>query len=122
MLHLLSTFVLLLIAAGVYYRKQPRIHLNLMGAAFIIDMLLVLYIEIARHAIEKTVDPAHHTGPLLWFHIFVSVAVLVAYVGQIQLGRKILAGFIASRNLHIKLGLTFCTLRLLNYITSFMII
>jgi hypothetical protein len=118
MLHAISTIVLLLIAAGVYYRKESRLHLRLMLAAFIVDVSLVIWIEATRHAVEKV---AHHTGLLLWFHVAVSVAVLVAYIAQIQLGRKILHGFVASRSLHIRLGLTFCTLRLLNYITSFMI-
>jgi uncharacterized membrane protein YozB (DUF420 family) len=119
MLHAISTVVLLLIAAGVYYRRQTRIHLRLMLAAFALDVSLVVYIETTRHAVEKV---AHHTGMLLWFHVIVSVAVLIAYVAQIQLGRRILKGFVASRGLHIKLGLTFCTLRLLNYITSFIIV
>lgn len=119
MLHALSTLVLLLILGGVYYRKRPKLHLRFMLAAFIIDVSLVLYIEATRHAVEKV---AHHTGLLLWFHVVVSVAVLTAYVAQIQLGRKIMNGFIASRQTHIRLGLTFCTLRLVNYITSFMIV
>jgi uncharacterized membrane protein YozB (DUF420 family) len=119
MLHAISTVVLLLIAAGVSYRRQTRIHLRLMLAAFALDVSLVVYIETTRHAVEKV---AHHTGMLLWFHVIVSVAVLIAYVAQIQLGRRILKGFVASRGLHIKLGLTFCTLRLLNYITSFIIV
>ncbi|MBL9169400.1 MAG: hypothetical protein JNN07_16795 [Verrucomicrobiales bacterium] len=119
MLHWLSTVVLLLILAGVYSRKKPKIHLRYMLAAFVLDVSLVLYIEITRHAVEKV---AHHTGLLLWFHVLVSVAVLTAYVAQIQLGRRIMNGFIASRQTHIRLGLTFCTLRLVNYITSFMIV
>jgi hypothetical protein len=122
MLHLFSTIVLLLIAAGVYYRRQPRLHLSLMGCAFILDVALVLWIELTRHAVENTVNPAHHTGALLWFHIAVSVGVLVAYVWQIQLGRRLLRGLAATRGLHLKLGVTFCTLRLLNYVTSFMIV
>ena len=119
MLHLLSTLVLLLIIGGVCYRKQTRIHLRFMLAAFIIDLSLVVYIEATRHAVNKVV---HHTSALLWFHVLVSVAVLIAYVAQIQLGRRILNGFVASRNLHTRMGLTFCALRLINYVTSFMIV
>ena len=122
MLHILSTVVLLLIAAGVYYRKRTRLHLGLMTSAFVLDVALVLWIEITRHAIEKTVSPSHHIGALLWFHIAVSVGVLVAYVWQIQLGRRLLRGLAAARGLHLKLGATFCTLRLLNYVTSFLIV
>ncbi len=119
MLHLLSTLVLLLIVVGVWYRKRTRVHLRFMLAAFIIDLSLVIYIEATRHAVNKVVN---HTGALLWFHVLVSVAVLVAYVAQIQLGRLILNGFVASRDLHIRMGLTFCALRLINYVTSFMIV
>ncbi len=119
MLHWLSTVVLLLIMAGVYYRRKPKVHLRYMLAAFLLDVSLVLYIETTRHAVEKVV---HHTGLLLWFHVVVSVAVLTAYIAQIELGRRIMNGFIASRQTHIRLGLTFCTLRLVNYITSFMIV
>src|SRR6185369_11339318 len=99
MLHLLSTLVLVLIAAGIACRKRLRVHLALMISAFAMDLGLVIYIEATRHAVEKVV---HHTGWLLWFHVLVSVAVLCAYVCQIQLGRRILAGFVASRQLHIK--------------------
>ena len=122
LLHVISTLVLLLIAAGVATRKRTRLHLKLMTAAFILDVLLVLYIELTRHAVERAAAPDKHFTPLLWFHIAVSVGVLVAYVWQIQLGRRLLQGVVASRGLHLRLGITFCTLRLLNYVTSFMIV
>lgn len=119
MLHITSTLVLLLIVGGVYFRRQIRTHLRFMLAAFIIDLSLVVYIEATRHAVDKVV---HHTGWLLWFHVLVSLAVVVAYLAQIQLGRRILQGFVASRALHMRLGMTFCALRLINYVTSFMIV
>lgn len=118
MLHVASTLVLFLITAGVYFRKRTRLHLVFMSVAFVTDVALVLYIEATRHAVENV---GRQTGALLWFHIAVSLGVLIAYIVQIQLGRRILAGFVASRQLHLKLGVTFCTLRLLNYVTSFMI-
>lgn len=118
MLHYCSTIVLLLIAVGVYYKRDTRRHLRFMIAAFVIDVALVLYIEFSRQAVEKAVQSA---GPLLWFHILVSVGVLVAYVAQIQLGRRILQGFVATRALHLQLGLTFLCLRLVNYVTSYLI-
>ena len=118
MLHVASTLVLALVVAGVYYKRDTRRHLRLMIAAFVIDFSLVVYIEATRHAVEKIVQ---HASPLLWFHVAVSVAVLVAYVAQIQLGRRILAGFVATRALHLQLGLTFLVLRLANYVTSYLI-
>jgi hypothetical protein len=118
MLHLLSAFVLCLVIGGVMTRKTPAFHLRFMVSAFLLDLALVIYIEVTRHAVEKV---ATQTGLLLWFHAAVSLLVLAAYVGQIGLARRMLAGFVASRRIHITLGITFCALRLLNYITSFMI-
>lgn len=116
--HMVSTLVLLLLAAGVYFRRRPKVHMKLMCSVFVCDLLVVLYIEITRHAVEKMVTA---TGALLWFHVTVSVLVLVGYVVQIVLGRRLLKGEKASKSTHMKVGITFCSLRILNYVTSFMI-
>ena len=117
-LHFLSTIVLILIAIGIWKRKEPRAHFAAMLSAFIIDVALVLYIELTRHAVDSvTTQP----GPLLLFHVAISVIVLAAYVFQLELGRRLLKGAVASRSLHIWVGVTFCSLRLVNYITSFYI-
>ena len=71
--------------------------MKLMIAAFATDVLLVLYIEITRHAVETVVTTVR---PLIWFHAGISLAVRVK---------------------HRYLGFTFCVLRSLNYITSFMV-
>ncbi|MEM9445136.1 MAG: hypothetical protein AAGA18_07260 [Verrucomicrobiota bacterium] len=118
MLHIISTVVILLIAAGIYYRKNLKLHYKIMGAAFVLDVALVLYIEFTRHAVEQAINPV---GALLMFHIIVSVLVLVAYLVQFELGRRILKGMVATKSLHIQIGITFVSLRLANYITSFMI-
>jgi hypothetical protein len=47
--------------------------------------------------------------------------VIVAYVAQIALGRRMLAGVRAPRRVHMMLGIAFVTLRSLNYITSYMV-
>jgi len=118
MLHLLSTLVVLLIGAGVLLRRRPAIHLRVMTAAFLIDLGIVLYIETTRHAIERVTGPA---GPLIWFHASISTLVLLAYLGQITLGRRVLAGRATSRQAHIALGVAFCVLRGTNYVTAFMV-
>lgn len=119
MLHLLSSLVVVLIAAGVWCRRRhPHLHIRLMTTAFVCDVLLVLYIEATRHAVETV---ARATTPLIWFHATVSVLVLVAYVAQLTLGRRVLAGVHASRRTHIVVGVTFVTLRSLNYVTSFLV-
>jgi uncharacterized membrane protein YozB (DUF420 family) len=119
MLHLASTLVLVLIAAGLWARKvNPRWHRAFMVSAFVSDLLLVLYIEFTRHAVEKV---AARVQPILWFHSAVSVAVLCCYVAMIRLGRPMLAGNYENRATHRKLGMIFVVLRTVNYVTSYML-
>jgi hypothetical protein len=119
MLHALSSIVFALILGGVWSRKRwPAVHVRLMTAAFVCDLLLVVYIEVSRHAVETVVGRG---TSLIWFHATVSTLVLVAYVVQIVLGRRMLAGIHASRRVHALLGIAFVTLRSLNYVTSFIV-
>lgn len=117
-LHLLSTLVVLLVTAGVLSRGNTARHMRLMCAAFAVDLALVLYIEGTRHAVERVVSTPR---PLVWFHAAISVAVLLLYVAQITLGRRMLAGRVSTRRTHVVLGLTFLLCRGLNYATAFMV-
>jgi uncharacterized membrane protein YozB (DUF420 family) len=119
MLHVGSTLVVLLLAVGLWFRKRnSKIHQRIMLSAFAADLLIVIYIESTRHAVEKVVAQVR---PLLWFHAGVSVAVLGCYVAMFVLGRRLLAGRIETRKMHRILGFTFVGLRSLNYVTSFMV-
>ena len=119
MLHLLSSLVFVLIVMGVWCRhRRPALHIRLMTAAFVSDVLLVLYIEATRHAVETV---ARGTRPLVWVHATVSVLVIAAYVTQLTLGRRVLAGVHTSRRVHAVVGMTFVSLRSLNYVTSFLL-
>jgi hypothetical protein len=119
MLHLASSLVLVVLAVGLWLRHRcPQWHLRLMISAFVLDVLLVLYIEISRHAVEKVVA---HVSPVIWFHAGVSVGVLLCYVTMILLGPGVLAGQERSRSWHRSVGLTFVVLRTLNYVTSYMV-
>ncbi len=89
-----------------------------MVSAFAVDMALILYIEITREAVEQLFDGVH---PLLWFHVGVSLAVVLSYIGMILLGRRMLRREVSVQGVHRKLGLTFCVLRAVNYGTNFMI-
>ncbi len=119
MLHLLSTAVLVLIGAGLYYRRRTRLHLGLMVMALAVDLGLVLYIEITRSAVE-TVRTAP-LGPVLTFHIVASVLVLIIYLVQVGLGIRKLRSGTSSHLAHRYLGMAFVVLRVANYATSYMI-
>jgi len=119
MLHGISTLVVALIIAGLWFRvRQRAIHLRLMLAAFVVDLLLLLYIEFTRHAVEKVAARFH---PLIWFHAGVSLAVLLCYLAMIGLGWRMVEGEMRLRKLHRALGVTFVVFRGLNYVTSFLV-
>jgi hypothetical protein len=116
MLHVESTIVLIIIATGLCIRrKYPHWHIRLMSTAFILDLALLFYIEATRHAVEKVIT---HVKPMVYFHVAISLGVLLNYVVMIYLGRRILSGNRASRSTHRNLGITFVVLRSLNYVTA----
>lgn len=115
LLKLLSFVVCLIILAGLYYRRNRRLHARLMMSAFIIDMALVLYIELTRKAVETAIGPMH---PFVAFHVIVSVVVVVLYLVQIYLGFKMMRKPACSPKLHGRIGMVFVVLRLANFVTS----
>ena len=117
-MHIASSFVLVLILTGLWFRRRPRWHLRFMLTAFSVDVLLVLYIEATRGAVEKVVGGF---AGMVWLHAGISLAVLLCYIGMIGLGRKLIAGQVLSRNIHRNLGIAFCVLRASNYVTSFLV-
>ncbi len=120
MLHIESSLIVVLLLLGVYFRKRnSRVHFALMLTAFTADLLLVIYIEVARHAVEKVVTRGR---PMIWFHAGISLAVLACYVFMIYLGRPMLAGDNRTRGFHRRVGMAFLVLRGLNYVTSYMLV
>ena len=118
MLHIASSMVLIIVACGLYFRSNAKLHIRLMTCAFLTDLALVLYIEFSRHAVEKV---ATGVRPFVYFHALISLSVLVTYVVMIVLGRRVLSGRRASRSVHRNMGMTFVVLRLLNYVTALML-
>ncbi|HEX8913086.1 MAG TPA: hypothetical protein VF796_12050 [Humisphaera sp.] len=118
MLHLISTIVILLVAAGLYFRRDRRVHVPLMVTAFLTDLGLVLYIELSRGAVAKVATGSRW---LLWVHAAISLGVLACYVAMFVLGRRVNGGAHASRRAHRNVGMTFVALRGLNYATALML-
>lgn len=118
--HVASGAVLVLLGVGLLQRRRrPPLHRWLMLTAFMADLSLVLYIEATRHAVERVVTGAPR--PLVWVHAGISLAVLACYPVLIGLGRRLIAGAAAVRPAHRRLGLIFCVLRTLNYVTSLLL-
>jgi len=123
MLYGVSTLVIALILLGLKFRHQAKIHISIMVLAFLIDLVLLLYIETSRHAIAHV---AHSVATaqaetLLYFHVTVSVFTLILYIVQIASGIKLYKGFELSRKFHQRAAILFIACRLLNYVTSFFI-
>lgn len=123
MLIAVSTLVLIIISLGLFFRHRPKIHIPCMLTAFLIDISLVLYIEVTRHAIETVGQAVQRPLPygLLLFHVTMSALVLVLYVLMFRLGFGLFKGKESNRGIHRNLGYVFVVCRLANYITSFFV-
>jgi hypothetical protein len=115
-LKLISVGVVALLFYGVSQRSRPRIHMPVMALAFLIDLSMVVYIELNRHAIEQAVHP---TSGLMKVHLFCSIVAVLLYPVQIGSGlKKYLWGGVAF---HKYTGAAFLFFRVGNLITSFLI-
>jgi len=115
-LHYVSIGVCILLVAGLCVRKDKHAHISFMLSAFLIDMLMVLGIELNRHAIHtaRTTDDR-----LMQLHIAISVLVVLLYVFQLVTGIRKAKGH-ANRT-HGTTGCTLVLLRVGNLITSIMV-
>ncbi len=136
MFYLFSTLVLVIIAAGLYFRRKVKLHIPLMLAAFVIDLSLVLIIEFQRAAVEKVASNVMAgTDYFLIFHASISLLVLVLYVLLMRSGYKIYKALYSLKLdaaqfaelrlkmqtdylLHRNLAFAFVILRLVNFVTS----
>ncbi len=118
MLAIISTLVLVLIFFGVKNHRNRKVHIPIMGLAFLTDLGLVLYIELNRGAVEQTIAGVEG---LLLFHIIVSVLVLALYIALIVLGLQWVKKVPNVGLWHRRLAYFFVIGRLTNYVTSFYI-
>lgn len=117
----ISTLVILIVFIGLLYRHNKKIHIPLMSAAFAIDLTLVLIIELQRKAIENVL--VNHSL-FVWFHVIISVLVLVFYTILANTGAKMakvirIDGETKLVKIHKFSAMIFVILRLTNYVTSF---
>jgi hypothetical protein len=116
--HLVSTLVILILICGFLVRRRRPIHIPLMVAAFSLDLMLVAAIEIRRGAIGKVVAGP---GPLLGFHVAMSLVALASYVAMAVLGRRLSSGREHLRPWHRRVAWVLAGSRTANYVTSWML-
>lgn len=112
-----SLCILLIMIAGIYWRRIRTRHIKLMAVAMIWDVLLILQIELSRSAILKASKAL--TNPIaLNIHVSIAVTTVVLYGIMIYTGRRLLRGD-PVRKQHRLLGYTTFFMRVLTFATSF---
>ncbi|MBY0449925.1 MAG: hypothetical protein K2X01_04795 [Cyanobacteria bacterium] len=112
----LSFAVLLIIAVGILFRKNRKIHIPVMLLAFVCDMSLVLYIEFSRKAVEQVISGL--PSALLAFHVATSLIVVLLYLALIISGVQIVKGKTNRLLWHRQLATAFLIGRMINFVTS----
>ncbi|MCB9094915.1 MAG: hypothetical protein H6621_07615 [Halobacteriovoraceae bacterium] len=116
-----STIIVAILLTGFFKRKQRKKHAFLMRVGIIWDIVLVLQIELSRHAIDQAIHMERNTT-LLNFHIAVSVLCTLLYFFLLYSGWQLLNNQKRGlRPYHLKLGYLTIICRLINYVTSFLI-
>ncbi|MFQ5462309.1 MAG: hypothetical protein ACE5E5_06740 [Phycisphaerae bacterium] len=115
-IHIISIVVCVLLIVGVLNRRRKSVHIPLMATAIAIDLAMVLYIELTRGAVHAARE---RMGLLMIVHIIISVGVLVLYGIHVWTGIKKARG--GSSPTHGRIMYATITLRILNLITSIMV-
>ncbi len=116
-----STFVLFLFFFGLFTilkRKNRILHAKIMSTGIIWDLLLVVQIEVSRHAVEKALK-VNSNPSIVSIHILLALSCVILYMFMIYTGRRVLKGEKSLILRHKKLGKLTLVLRILTYITSF---
>lgn len=113
-----SILIFLLMVFGIYKRRNRKVHVPVMSAVLLLDVILILQIELGRSAIDKA-SKAMINPMLLNIHVTFAVLSVVFYVLLVFTGRKLLKGDQAMRPRHRLFGWTAFILRTLTLITSF---
>jgi hypothetical protein len=121
-----SLCILIILFLGIRYVKLPvknRIkHRQFMLIGMSWDLLLILQIELSRHAVEKAMQVMKNPM-ILNIHVSFAVSVVVFYVLMFISGKKSLKlpPHAPYLKIHKKLGMMTMILRVLTFITSFLI-
>jgi hypothetical protein len=116
--HGLSAVAIALVAAAILNRRHPRRHVPLVLAAFALDLLLVLFIELNRGAVESVLEGGSW---ILYVHVALAVSVLALYVHQIWCGWSLVKRGERRRS-HRTGAILFVVCRVLVFATAFLVV
>lgn len=113
-----SVCIVLLMTAGIAYRRNRAKHVRIMSIALIWDVLLILQIELSRSAILKA-SKAFDNAIALNIHVSIAVSTVIMYAFMVYTGRGLLSGNNQMRKKHKLLGWVTFSMRILTLITSY---
>ena len=113
-----SLCIVLLMMAGIAFRRRRQLHVKIMSIAIIWDVLLILQIELSRSAILKASN-ALANATALNIHVSFAVTTVILYGFMVYTGRNLLSGKHQFRTRHKFLGYWTFLMRVLTLITSF---
>jgi uncharacterized membrane protein YozB (DUF420 family) len=121
----LNSVAVLLVALGIAKRRRPRVHVPVMLAAGLVDLVNLLLVEYharasrGRGAVEQGIGIFASGGDLLpHVHVAVSTLCILSYVVALVTGFRLLRGR-PVRSWHKGNAVAFVVLRLSSYVTSF---
>lgn len=117
-MQLQSLCIVLLMIAGLVFRRRRNLHVKIMSTAMVWDVILILQIELSRSAILKA-SKAVTNALSLNIHVGIAVTTVLLYGFMIYTGRAMLDGKNEFRQKHKVLGYTTFVMRILTFITSF---
>lgn len=113
-----SVSILLLMIFGIMKHRKRSLHVKIMSAAIIWDIILILQVELSRSAVLKA-SKALSNPFILNVHVALAVSSVILYGFMIYTGRKVLNGENQLLKKHRLLGYTTFTMRVLTFVTSF---
>jgi hypothetical protein len=117
-----ATFSYFTMVTGLVLRNNKKVHYKLMATAITLDLLLVLVLEVQRHAIHTALS--FTLSPLQQAHIGASSVATALYLPVVILGLRRLWGLSSEKlkTWHMKLGITAFIFRSLGFLLMFSLI
>ena len=82
----------IMVAAYFLAKKSRRLHINLMSAVMIFDLLIPVYLFMRRDWFTRLIEHEDILTFGVWMHFFVVLVLYVLYIFQIIAARKMLRG------------------------------
>ncbi|MCI0507474.1 MAG: hypothetical protein L0Z73_15375, partial [Gammaproteobacteria bacterium] len=95
-----ASITYLIMVAAVYWRRIRPLHVSIMVAVMIFDLLMPFYLYANRDWKTRLIDHGDILSFLVWTHFGLLIALFVLYGIQIMAGRKLLAGDNSARGEH----------------------